>query len=212
MRNLLLCLTALLFAGCATSGGDSWRTRSAETQERARARAAKQVFAPNCPAPAHVAPENCGLVVKRFAIDELGGFVARQCGGVESPDCDAKLSQTLEARWAERYVKANREAMTTWCAENAAECQNFTIRELHWMNSHNEAVLKEYDVAKSEIKTRTKRALIRQRRELREAGLYGQNDMGMAAGRAAGQAAMDAATAASSAPSAAVSRQVFSRP
>ena len=203
MRNLLLCFTALLFAGCATPSGDSWRTRSADAQERARARAAKQVFAPNCPAPAHVAPQNCGLVVKRFAIDELSDFVARQCGGVESADCDAKLARTLEDRWASRYGKANRELLSTWCAENPAECQNFTIRELHWMNSHNEAVLKEYDVAKSEIKLRTKRTLIRQSRELREAGLYGKNDMGMAAGRAASQAAMDAATAASAASAAA---------
>lgn len=203
MRNLLLCFTALLFAGCATTSGDSWRTRSAEAQSAARARAAKQVFAPNCPAPAHVAPENCGLVVKRFAIDELSEFVGRSCGGVESPDCDTKLTQTLEQRWAARYGKANREALAAWCAEYAGDCQNFTIRELHWMNSHNEAVLKEYDVAKSEIKLRTKRALIRQSRELREAGLYGKTDMGMAAGIAANQAAMDAATAASAASAAA---------
>jgi hypothetical protein len=182
MRKLLLCMsTVITLAACATTPVKP--ASSAEAAPRspdavvsganAKILAGEQLYSPMCPAPKFLVDQHCG--VEALGPEALSDLYASACAAFSAETCRVNLMKARQTRLQARYPKANAADIQEWCAGDRDECSNLTLLELQWMDSHNEAVLKEFHLTKMDVQLHSKRLYARARREQKEAGKLGRH-------------------------------------
>jgi hypothetical protein len=178
MTKLLAAIALLTLASCATTPkAPSLKETHLAKQKAARAHALAQLYSPTCPAPAYYNPANCGLENESFTAD-LQKFTLESCQA--------------------RYPRAKVAEIADWCAGHAKDCHNLSLQELRWMDSHNQTVLAELDLALNNLKKETRMAYEEQRRQL-GTGATLQMSASASAASSAALSSQQAANAAASA-------------
>lgn len=165
MKKLFAILGLLTLASCATVKAPSIKEIHLAKQKAARAHAVAQLYSPTCPAPAYYDQSKCGLENETFTAD-LQKFSLESCQGLNGAACEAKFAEKVIPRWQARYPRARVAEIADWCASHAKACHNLSLQELRWMDSHNQTVLAELDVAMNDLKKETRMAYEEQRRQL----------------------------------------------
>jgi hypothetical protein len=129
---------SLLLAGCQTRA-QAIDDHATAAMVQLRADAQSQLMQESCADGAAIGP-NCGLVVKRIAMDDFrASFREKKCGGAGDDACQAKLFRAIDAWLDERYPLADFLTINAQCDAAPDRCDAVAYEKM-LLDSQNDAL------------------------------------------------------------------------